>query len=119
LWESQIRRVLPSGPYPVVDLPADHPLFHSLFTVRRVPQIASINFWRGTGGRTSERGADSAMPHARAILDDRRRIMVFITHNTDIGDSFEHEGTDREYFINFSVDGYALGINVLVYAMTH
>ena len=45
--------------------------------------------------------------------------MVFITHNTDIGDSFEHEGTDREYFVTFSVDGYALGINVLVYAMTH
>jgi hypothetical protein len=34
------------------------------------------------------------------------------------GDSFEHEGTDREYFVTFSVDGYAFGINVLVYAMT-
>ena len=119
VWESQIRRVLPSGPYPLVDLPADHPLFHSMFTVRRVPQIPSINFWRGTGGRTSERGPDSATPRARAILDDHGRIMVFITHNTDIGDSFEHEGTDREYFVTFSVDGYALGINVLVYAMTH
>ena len=83
------------------------------------PQIPSINFWRGTGGRTSERGPDSATPRARAILDDHGRIMVFITHNTDIGDSFEHEGTDREYFVTFSVDGYALGINVLVYAMTH
>ena len=90
-----------------------------MFVVRKVPQIASINFWRGCGGGTSERGPDSATPHARAILDERGRMMVFITHNTDIGDSFEHEGTDREYFVNFSVDGYALGVNVLVYAMTH
>mgnify|MGYP001465419707 FL=1 len=45
--------------------------------------------------------------------------MVLITHNTDVGDSFEHEMRDREYFITFSVDGYALGINAIIYAMTH
>jgi hypothetical protein len=118
VWENQIRKALPSGAYRTIDLPPDHPLFNSFFTVRKVPQISSINFWRGTG-TTSERGTDSAVPHARAILDEHDRIMVFITHNTDLGDSFEHEGTDREYFINFSVDGYALGINALVYAMTH
>lgn len=118
IWENQIRKVLPSGPYPFVDLPMDHPIFHGMFTVRRIPQIPSINFWRGSGGRTSER-RDSTVPHARAIVDEHGRIMVFITHNTDVGDSFEHEGTDREYFVTFSVDGYALGIDVLLYAMTH
>jgi hypothetical protein len=118
IWEHQIRRVLPSGSFRMIDLPLDHPLFRSFFEVKKVPQIASINWWRGTG-TTSERGSDSAVPRARAIVDERNRIMVFITHNTDIGDSFEHEGTDREYFISFSVDGYALGINVLMYAMTH
>jgi hypothetical protein len=119
VWESQIRKALPSGTYRTVELPPDHQLYTSMFVVRKVPQIASINFWRGSGGRTSERGPDSATPHGRAIFDERGRMLVFITHNTDIGDSFEHEGTDREYFVNFSVDGYALGINVLVYAMTH
>jgi hypothetical protein len=119
VWESQIRKALPSGAYRTIDLPPDHPLFKSFFHVKKVPQIASINFWAGTGGSTSERGSDSATPHARAIVDERDRMLVFITHNTDIGDSFEHEGTNRQYFIDFSVDGYALGINVLVYAMTH
>lgn len=117
-WESQIRKALPSGPYPIVDLPMDHPIFHGMFTVRSIPQIPSINFWRGSGGRTSER-RDSTVPHGRAIIDEHGRIMVFITHNTDLGDSFEHEGTDREYFVTFSVHGYALGIDVLLYAMTH
>jgi hypothetical protein len=118
-FEEELRKALPSGAYPIVDLPMDHPIFHQQTTVRRVPQIPSINFWGGPGGPTSERGRDSEVPHARAILDDHGRIMVFITHNTDIGDSFEREGDDRRYFIQFSVDGYALGINVLLYAMTH
>ena len=39
--------------------------------------------WGGPGGQTSERGAESATPHARAILDERGRVMVFITHNMD------------------------------------
>jgi hypothetical protein len=42
-----------------------------------------------------------------------------LTHNTDFGDSWEREGVDRRYLLTFSVQGYAFGINVLVYAMTH
>ena len=45
--------------------------------------------------------------------------MVFITHNTDIGDAFEREGDSRAYFVEFSVHGYALGVNSLLYAMSH
>ena len=118
-FENQMRQVLPSKRYPIVDLPLDHPVFHSLMAVNRVPQIPSINFWLGSGGGTSERGPDSATPHARAILDDHGRIMVFITHNTDLGDSFEREGDSYEYFLRFSVEGYAVGVNVLLYSMTH
>jgi hypothetical protein len=118
VWESQIRKVLPSGQYPFVDLPMTHAIFHSVFTVQRFPQIPSIGAWRGPGGNTSER-FDSTVPHARAILDDHERIMVLITHNTDFGDSFEREGDNHEYFIEFSVPGYAFGIDALIYSMTH
>jgi hypothetical protein len=117
-WVNQLRRVLPASDYPIVDLPLDHPLFQTQFEIRQLQQMSSIGFWRGTGG-TSERGADSATPHARAILDKHGNVMVFITHNTDVGDSWEREGEDPEYFYNFSVPGYALGINVLLYAMSH
>jgi Domain of unknown function (DUF4159) len=118
-WERQLRKALPSGKYPIVDLDLSHPLFHTLMTVARVPQIPSINFWAGSGGGTSERGADSAVPHVRAINDDHGRIMVLITHNTDFGDAFEREGDNREYFLTFSVQGYAFGVDALLYAMTH
>ena len=55
----------------------------------------------------------------RAIDDDHGRIMVLMTHNTDFGDAYEREGDNHEYFERFSVPGYAFGVNVLLYAMTH
>jgi hypothetical protein len=119
LFENQMRQVLPSATYPFKELPMDHPLFHSLMSLNSLPQIPSINAWGGPGGPTSERGQRSATPHARAIVDDHGRVMVLATHNTDIGDSFEREGDSREYFVQFSVHGYALGVNVLLYAMSH
>jgi uncharacterized protein DUF4159 len=118
-WELEIRKVFPSGQYPMVDLPLDHPLFRTHFVVQKIPQIASINYWMGSGGDTSERGSDSAVPTLRAILDAHGRPMVVITHNTDLGDSFEREGDDPNYFYRFAVDGYALGINILLYSMAH
>jgi hypothetical protein len=118
-WESQIRRVFPSGQYPIVELPLDHPLFRTHFVVKKVPQIPSINYWMGSGGDTSERGYDSATPTARAIMDESGRMMVLMTHNTDVGDSWEREGDDPNYFYHFAVDGYAVGINVVLYSMTH
>jgi hypothetical protein len=118
-WAGQIAKALPSGQYPIVDLPLDHALFHTLYDIRRVPQIPSINFW-GRRGDTSERGRDSAVPHVRAILNpDDGHVMVLMTHNTDFGDAFEREGDDHEYFLRFAPEGYAFAVNALVYSMTH
>ncbi len=103
----------------MADVPLDHPLFHTVYNVKYIPQIPSIDFWFGSGFQTSERGADSAQPHVRAIRDSTGRILVVITHNTDFGDAFEREGDDRRYFDRFAAEGYAFGINVFVYAMTH
>lgn len=120
-WEhfaAEFSKVLPSGQYPIRDLPLDHPLFRSQFVVKRIPQIPSINHWFRYAD-TSERGADSATPHVRGISDARGRLLVLITHNTDFGDSWEREGDDPQYFYQFSVEGYAFGINALLYAMGH
>jgi hypothetical protein len=118
-WVAQLRKALPASDYPVVDLDNTHPLFHSQFVIKETPQIASINFWAGSGGGTSERGADSAVARSRAILDSHGRIMVLMTHNTDLGDSFEREADDPQYFLKMSVPGYAYGVNALIYALTH
>jgi uncharacterized protein DUF4159 len=119
VWAREIGKVLPPSEYPIVDVPLTHPIFHQQFEVKRVIQIPSIGHWRGTGGGTSEQGEDSAEPHARAIYDKSGHMMVFITHNTDFGDAFEQEAADPQYFYTFSVEGYQLGINVLLYALTH
>ena len=87
--------------------------------MREFPQIPSIQFWRTSGGATSERGLDSATPHARAIADPHGNIMVLMTHNTDISDAWEREGEDPRFFYSFSPTGYAVGINAVLYAMTH
>jgi hypothetical protein len=119
IWAREIGKVLPPGEYPIVDVPLTHPIFHQQFEVKRVIQIPSIGAWRGMGGGTSEQGADSAEPHARAIYDKKGHMMVFITHNTDFGDAFEQEAADPQYFYTFSVEGYEMGINILIYALTH
>ena len=45
--------------------------------------------------------------------------MVVMAHNTDIPDTWEREGEDREYFDRFSPRGYAIGINIVLYGLTH
>lgn len=118
-WVGEIRKVLPAADYPIIDLPPDHPVFRTLFQVQQMPQIPSIQFWRMSGGQASERGSDSSHPDVRGISDRHGRLMVLMTHNTDIADAWEREGEDEAFFYRFSVDGYAVGINVLLYAMTH
>jgi hypothetical protein len=59
------------------------------------------------------------VPHFRAVRDGRGRIMVAMTHNTDVADSWEREGEDPAFFYQFSPDGYAFGVNVLLHALTH
>ena len=118
-WVREIRHALPADEYPIFDVPGEHPILRTQFEVSGVTQIPNIGFYERSGGRTSEQGADSAVPHLRAIADRRGRIIVLITHNTDIGDSWEREGDDPRYFMMFGPKGYALGINAFLYALTH
>jgi hypothetical protein len=119
VWTEQIGRVLPPNEYPIFDIPRDHPIMSTLYDVKEVPQVSSINFWRRNGGSTSERGTDSPHANFRGINDARGRLMVVMTHNTDIADTWEREGEDHEYFRRFSPAGYAVGVNVVLYAMMH
>jgi hypothetical protein len=119
-WTREFAKAMPPAEYAIEDVPLTDPIFRSMFEVKEVPQVTSIRFWRASGGRTtSERGAESAVPHFRAIRDKRGRIIAVMTHNTDVSDSWEREGDDPQFFYQFSPNGYALGINVLLYAMTH
>ncbi len=115
----EIKRVFPDRE--PVDVPLEHEIFHSVYDLREKPQVPNIHVaLRGRAyGITWER-PDAREPHYRAIYDDRGRMMVFICHNTDLGDGWEREGVDEWYFHEFSEKkSYPLGINIIVYAMTH
>ncbi len=115
-WSRVVAEVLPGRP--IEDVPLTDPIFTTQFAVKKVPQVPRYPFWAATG-LTSERGDDSLQPHFRAVRDDGGRIMVVMTHNTDMADSWEREAEEPAYFQRFSIDGYALGVDVLLYALTH
>jgi len=119
-WSEEIGKVLPPSEYPIQEVPLNDPLFSTLYELKHMPQITSIQFWRRSGGTTtSERGEETRTPHLRAIRDARGRIMVLMSFNTDIGDAWERETEDIEFFYKFAHDGYALGIDALVHVMSH
>jgi hypothetical protein len=115
----QMKRVFPE--YDAVELPFEHPIFHTVFPLAEKPQIPSVyhaEAYRGTN-RTWER-EDAKDVDYRAIFDNKGRMMVMICHNTDLGDGWEQEGASEYFFREFSEKkGYPMGINILVYAMTH
>jgi hypothetical protein len=115
-WLQQMSVVLPDHERITID--AAHPIFSTYYTLEDIPQIAHIQFWRRNGGRTSERGAESAVPTMTALTDPAGRIVVIMTHNTDIADGWERESEDYEFFARFSPRAYAVGINTVLFAMT-
>jgi hypothetical protein len=119
-FDDEIGRALPRAQYPIVDLtPPDHAIWRTMFAVAHLPQMASIHTWRRTGGVLERWNRNGAGPSARGIVDGHGRLMVVMLHNTDLPDGWEREAEDPDYFFNFSPDAYAVGINVVLYAMTH
>jgi len=119
VWTRELAKVFPPAEYPIEELTPADPIFKAQFVLSEMPQIPNIGYWRRSGGDTSEQGADSAVPHFYVVRDHHGRIMLAMTHNTDIADAFEREADDPVFFARFSPQGYALGINVVLYALTH
>lgn len=117
-FDQQIQRALPPDDFPIVSIPMSHPLWRAQFEVTQVPQMPSIQSWRRSGGST-ERGVQPGDVDVRGIADRDGRLMVLMMHNNDIPDGWEREGEDKEYFLRFSPNAYAVGVNVFLYALTH
>jgi len=117
-WAYESGRVLPPHQYPIVDIEPTHPVMNVLYDVKDVEQVSNIRFWVQTGS-TSERGPDSPNVNFRGIADDHGRLIVVMAHNTDIPDTWEREGESKEYFDHFSPNGYAVGVNIVLYGLTH
>ncbi len=104
------------------ELALSHPVFHFIFDLKELPQVVDIRTWRQ--GHAYEHWHGSAAgdfaPHFWAYHDDTGRLMTLLCHNNDLGDGWEREGEDQEYFKQFSEKySYPMGINIILYAMTH
>jgi hypothetical protein len=125
-WDNfyyEIKRVFPDLEPREVPLHDPSNIFQIPFNLKEKPQIPSIDaalYGRSQGITWEDHGPGSQTPHFRAIYDKHGRMMVFICHNTDLGDGWEREGENEWYFHEFSEKkAYPLGINIVFYAMTH
>jgi hypothetical protein len=106
-----MREVFPDRQ--IIELPDGHPLFNVVYDFTERTQIHN----QRTLGRGGYRD-DGSEPHWRAILDDDGRIMVAMSYNNDMGDSWQH-ADDPRYPQEDSQMGLRLGVNYVIYTMTH
>jgi len=114
-WEGfmdSMRRVFPDRP--IVELPDEHPLFNVVYDFRERSQIRNWRTLSCCGGYRD----DGSEPHWRGVLDDDGRIMAAMSFNNDMGDSWQH-ADDPSYPQEDSHMGLRLGVNYVVYTMTH
>lgn len=125
-FERNMRQVAPDWKW--FDIPADHPIMSMVYPLKKCPQVTAIQFYRRNGEtydpawihkQPNGGEADMAQVHFRGLQDDRGRLVAVATHNTDIADGWEREGDNEEFFQRFSIDAYALAINILSYALSH
>ena len=112
VFEASMRRVFPDRP--IVDIENQDQIFHTLYDLDDRYQVPGAQFLYS--GRTYE--YDGYDPHWRGIYDDKGRLMVAICHDMDLGDSWEWADEPR-YPEKYSALGIRIGVNYLVYAMTH
>jgi len=109
-----LLRILPGAN--IVDLPVDHPMFSILYRVNPLPQIPSLGSWVRSR-EDSEIGPSTV--HYYGVFDDHNRLVVLVSMNSDVSDSWEREGDNADYFHTYGGKGYTLGVNVAIWIMTH
>jgi len=112
VFTRSMRKVFPDKQ--IVELENKDAIFHTIYDLDDRYQVPGAQFIRS--GSLSEYGG--TIPRWRGIYDDKGRIVVAICHNMDLGDSWEH-ADNPEYPEKFSALGIRIGINYVVYAMTH
>ena len=111
-FEEQMRVVLPE--YRIEEMSMDHEIFKVFYEIKEPQQMPSINHWRS--GESTECGGCAI--HLRGIFDENRRLMMLIAWNTDNGDAWEW-AEQPDIPLKFTTFAYQLGVNSIVYAMSH
>jgi hypothetical protein len=109
-WEvfmASMRRVFPDRQ--PVELQNSAQIFHTIYDLN--------DRYRVEGAWGAYQG-DGVTPYWRAIFDDKGRVMVAIVMNSDLGDSWEWADSPS-YPERFSELGIRIGLNYIMYSMTH
>jgi hypothetical protein len=97
-------------------LPFTHEIFHTFFDVGELIQVP------GQGdacyGGATWQVADETDSRVYGMTDDTGRVMVVATYNSDMGDAWEYMDLAC-YPEKYSGEAYRLGLNFMIYAMTH
>jgi hypothetical protein len=110
-----MKKVFPERP--IVDLDDHEAIFHTVFDLNDRYQVPGAQYIRSHSiCEKCYQGGSGA--HWRGIYDDHGRLMVAICHNMDLGDSWEN-ADDPNYPEKFSALGIRIGVNYIVYSMTH
>ena len=111
-FEFQMKLVFPEKE--IIDLDLDHSVFNTFYEIDEILQVPA--YGRYYGGQTWER--DGYVPFVKGIEDDNGRLMVIINWNTDLGDAWEW-AEQPDYPVPYSTFAFQMGVNMIVYAMTH
>src|SRR5579872_6722291 len=109
-----IQKVFPDRE--IVDIDNSDPIFHTIYDLDDRFQVPGAQYLRS--GRTYEKDENGRPDHWRAIYDDKRRIMVAICHNMDLGDAWEWSD-DPRYDERWASLAYRIAVNYFVYDLTH
>jgi hypothetical protein len=115
-WEGfrqGMAMILPG--HPIEELTDQDPIFHTLYDLEERFQVGNFRTLMYSG---KPYRADGSQPHWRAVRDDKGRIVVAIGFNSDLGDAW-HAADDPRYPERFASLGMRLGINQVVYALSH
>jgi len=111
-FEETMKVVFPERP--IVEIDNEDPVFHSVYDLDDRYQIpGQWALMRGTTYRN-----DGYRDYWRGIYDDHGRLMVVMDFNSDVGDSWEWADSPR-YPEKYSALGIRIGVNYVMYSMTH
>ena len=113
-FEYEMRRVLPE--YRMEVLPLTHEVFHTFYDIDQIIQIPGER--AGCYGGPTFESYDDRDPRIYGISDDTGRLLVVVTYNSDLGDAWEYMD-EKCYPEKYSGQAYRLGMNFIVYAMSH
>ena len=112
-FEIEMQKVFPE--LPIVDVSLDHDIFHNFYDIEELIQVPNVS--NGMRGWTTHE-RDGYDPYVKGIFDEDGRLMVIVNWNTDLGDAWEW-AENPYYPLKYSTYAYQMGVNFIIYAMSH